>query len=58
MALGSDIRPEAGEAEFWIGDTATPVPLRYCVPLQTLHGIVADFLQTGEPSARVTWEEV
>ena len=47
-----------GAAEFHIGDTATPVPARYCVPFATMLDIAAHFLDNGGRYPGVEWEEV
>jgi hypothetical protein len=43
---------------FLMGHTATPVSKRYCVPIDLLRAIAVHFLQTGERSPIVEWEEV
>ena len=47
-----------GEQVFLIGDTASPVPKRYCLPSGTVEDIAATFLQTGQHKSDVPWEEI
>jgi len=44
--------------EFLCGGTATPVPTRYCVPYDVMKQIAAYFLETGERSPGIMWEEI
>ena|SRR5579871_4364674 len=46
------------EVEFLMDNTQTPLPKRHCVPFATMREIAACFLETGERSSAVTWEEV
>ena len=45
-------------AEFVINNTITPVPDRYSIPFETAKQIAAHFLETGQRSPLVSWEEV
>jgi hypothetical protein len=58
MALGPDDPNGEGYMEFLTGNTDTPIPLKYCMPMSQIKQIVADFLATGEKSHRFSWEEV
>jgi hypothetical protein len=44
--------------DFLIGDTPTPIPRRYCLPMELVKRIASDFVDTGERSADVHWEEI
>jgi hypothetical protein len=44
--------------EFVCAGSATPIPSRYIVPYELVRKIVMDFLQTGQPSPEVFWEEI
>jgi hypothetical protein len=58
MALGPDDPNGEEYMEFLTGNTDTPIPLKYCMPMSQIKQIVADFLATGEKSHRFSWEEV
>jgi len=44
--------------EFLIGDTPTPIPRRFCIPFEMVKKIAAHFIETGERSPTVSWEEI
>jgi RHS repeat-associated protein len=58
MALQKGPKPEEGEQNFLMGDTPTPVPRRYCLPMETVTEIAAVFLESGELASNVEWEEI
>jgi hypothetical protein len=58
MAMGPDESAGEDYMEFLTGDTDTPIPLKYCMPMPQIKQIAADFLATGERSHRFLWEEV
>jgi len=58
MAVAPNPRDSIGESEFLIGDTASPVPKRYCMPYEAVVHIAAAFLQTGQRKPDVHWEEI
>jgi hypothetical protein len=59
MAVGSNpVEPNAGEVEFVVGGTATPIDRRYSVPFKTVEQITANFIETGQRSPIVSWEEI
>ncbi|SRR6266700_7313985 len=49
---------EQGEQDFLICNTPTPVPRRYCLPMQRVAEIAAAFLEHGERYSDVEWEEI
>jgi hypothetical protein len=57
MAVGSS-EANMGEVEFAVGGTATPIDRRYCLPFKQVKNICSYFLQTGDRSPSVTWEEI
>jgi Immunity protein Imm1 len=57
MAVSPDGDAE-GERVFLIGDTASPVPKRYCFPHGIVEDIAATFVQTGQRKSDLTWEEI
>ena len=58
MAVAKNAPRGAGEVEFLIGDTATPVPKRYCLPYDTMVAIAARFADSGQRDLGVDWEQV
>lgn len=44
--------------EFLIANTDTPVSMRFCMPIERIKIIAVDFLENGERSKTVTWEEI
>jgi hypothetical protein len=44
--------------DFLIGNTPTPIPVRYILPFEKMKEIASCFQETGARSAAVTWEEV
>jgi hypothetical protein len=56
------VAPGAGEAgdyfEFLAGGTATPISKRYCMPLKQVRQIATYFVETGDRSPNVSWEEI
>jgi hypothetical protein len=58
VAVGDrDADPEE-HVDFLSGGTRTPIPRRFCMPVDSAMGIARHFLQTGERSPNVEWEEV
>lgn len=57
MALGDEIA-EGGCVEFLAGGTPTPIPRRFCLPLERVRKVVQDFLTHGGKSNAVEWEEI
>ena len=47
-----------GYAEFLITDTLTQVPRHFCIPFESVTLVAVHFLETGERSPLVTWEEI
>jgi hypothetical protein len=58
MAVASDAEVREGDVEFLMGDTPSPVPMRYCLPRPALVEIAAEFIQSGGRKSTVTWEEI
>jgi hypothetical protein len=48
---------EDGYVEFLIGDTSTPISVRYILPFEEVKAIATYFLETGARSARFNWED-
>lgn len=53
------VGPFAGSPpmEFLLGDTATPIDGRYRLSIRTLQDLIEVFIDSGERSASVLWEE-
>ena len=47
-----------GYAEFLMGNTATPVPKHYCIAFDMAKQLAVHFLETGDRSPLVSWEEI
>jgi hypothetical protein len=58
MALPSASNAPGDDVIFLIGGTATPVPLRYCLPFEAVQKIVTHFQRTGERFSEFAWEEI
>jgi len=58
MALGSDRESPGEYLEFLTGDTPTPVPRRYGLPLDLVKEVAVYFRQTGQCSPAIPWEEI
>jgi hypothetical protein len=61
MALASDTSETGNEdacVEFLAGNTPTPIPRRFCLPIQQVEEIVKGFLIGGVRSEAICWEEI
>ena len=58
MALAPGKQVEQEHMDFLIGDTATEIPRRFSVPLALVKKIAVYFVEMGERSLAVSWEEV
>jgi hypothetical protein len=57
MALGNNPEEE-GQQDFLIGNTVSPIPRRYCLPMSRVAEIAAVFLDNGQRASDVAWEEI
>jgi hypothetical protein len=57
MAVGAEAE-DSGFIEFLVGNTPTPVPKRYCLPIKRVCEIAEYFLLHGNRSNDVQWEEI
>jgi hypothetical protein len=57
MAMSAQPPLERGCAEFLTADTPTPSPARYIIHFDELKAILFYFLETGERSNLVSWED-
>lgn len=58
LALAPEKHCDQDYVEFLVGDTPTPIPQRFCLPFETVKGIAAYFIETGERNPAVSWEEI
>lgn len=58
MAVAIDASDARGFVEFLAGGTLTPIPERFCLPVELAEKVVADFLIEGGKSEAVIWEEI
>lgn len=58
MATKADASQDDQYLEFLIGDTPTPVLVRYCLPFDTVKQVALHFQKTGNRSPTVMWEEI
>lgn len=58
MAMSFHPPLTSGEMEFLTADTPTPIAARYILTFPELKEVALHFLETGERSQRVQWEEI
>ena len=58
MAVNEDAADDEVFVEFLAGGTPTPIPGRFCLPIDRVLAIAQDFIATGERSVAVTWDEI
>jgi len=58
VAVGDETADDTEFVEFLAGGTPTPIASRFCMPLEMVEQIVADFLRDGGKSSAVSWEEI
>lgn len=56
MVVGDPEAPD-GDFEFDVGGTATPIPLRRCIPIEESISLVRHFYEHGEFPDGTEWEE-
>ncbi len=47
-----------GNMSFLTANTDTPVPLRFCLPMERIRGVIQEFIRTGGRSSTVNWAEI
>jgi len=55
--VSSKAASDRREMTFLVGDTVTPIDVRYRLPFDIILQIVADFVTSGTRTENVTWEE-
>lgn len=58
MAISEVGSSRRDDIVFLVGDTPTPINGRYRIAFDELREIVAEFVTTGQRSAKVAWEEL
>jgi len=58
MAVGNETSEEEGFVDFLVGNTPTPVPQRFCLPIDKVLKVAEDFLLHGSKSSTVRWDEI
>ena len=58
MAIASGTGDRVGEKAFLINGELTAVPMRYCLPFETVVDIADEFVRTGHRKAGLSWEEI
>jgi hypothetical protein len=58
MAVGNEREDDETFMEYLTANTDTPVPMKFCLPMEQIKKIVAYFVGTGERSPAVSWEEI
>jgi hypothetical protein len=58
LAVASEKSCEQEHVEFLVGNTPTPIPQRFCIPFDAVKEIARHFIETGQRSPAVTWEEI
>jgi hypothetical protein len=58
MAVGTDQGGRSSFKEFLMGNTPTPVPVRYLLPWERAASIALYFMRTGQRDPNVHWEEI
>jgi hypothetical protein len=58
MAIGDEVSDDEPFTTFLTGNTPTPVPRRFCMPIGRLKRLIEDFLRNGEWASGVVWEAI
>jgi hypothetical protein len=58
MAVAEETRRSNQSCEFLIDGTATEIPGKYCIPMETVLSVAMHFVETGQQSQSVEWEEI
>jgi len=58
MAVATQNQSEPEYVDFLLGDTPTPIAQRFCLPLEMVNAISVHFVETGERSPAMAWEEI
>lgn len=58
MALNDDMVEDEPFTSFLTGNTPTPIPRRFCLPIEQVLAITSAFISEGVRSDAVGWEEL
>ena len=58
MAVNEEAADDEAFVEFLAGGTPTPIPGRFCLPIDRVLAIAQEFIATGERPVAVTWDEI
>lgn len=58
MATSSQSLGEPDFVQFLAGDTPTPIPGRFCLPINVIEHVAKDFIEGAKRSEAVGWEEI
>ena len=58
MAISNAGEEEDGYIEFLAGNTPTPIPRRFCLPIEQVQEIAVEFLLNEAKSESVRWEAI
>jgi hypothetical protein len=58
LATSDESMEDSTYVEFLAGNTPTPIPRRFCLPIGLLAGIFREFVERGERSGSLAWEEI
>jgi Immunity protein Imm1 len=58
MALSDENADDGQAIEFLAGNTPTPIPRRFCLPIKSVEHIASEFIERGNKLEDVHWEEI
>lgn len=58
MAANNETMEDEPFVNFLAGNTATPIPRRFCLPIDRVKDIVQTFLMDGTRSSAVDWDAI
>lgn len=58
MAMSNESVEDSGYLEFLAGNTPTPIPRRFVLPMSLIKQAASDFIGDGKKSGAVNWEEI
>jgi hypothetical protein len=58
LAAEGDAKKGVKSPEFLCGNTLSPIPTRYCLPYDLVKQVALYFLETGDRSPNIGWEEI
>ncbi len=58
MAVNEEAADDEASVALLAGGTPTPIPGRFCLPIDRVLAIAREFIATGERPVAVTWDEI